>query len=203
MPEPSFHTLHLRGWLDRLRAGDAAARDEILRACQTRLHLLVRKMLRRNPSVGRWTESSDVFTNASLRLLRALEKVDVADTRGFFNLASAVIRRELIDLARHFYGPRGLGANHASNHAPAGGSPAPEPPARDDAADLDRWAALHEAAEKLPAEEREVFGLTFYHDWTQQQIAELFGVDERTVRRRLRRAVEALGGALGGELPGD
>jgi RNA polymerase sigma-70 factor (ECF subfamily) len=72
----------------------------------------------------------------------------VADTREFFNLAAAVIRRELLDLARHFYGPRGVGTNHASNHAPGDGSPTPDPPARTDPAALDRWTALHEAGRR-------------------------------------------------------
>src|SRR5262249_31686133 len=30
---------------------------------------------------------------------------------------------------------------------------------------LERWAAFHEAVETLPAEQREVVGLTFYHGW--------------------------------------
>src|SRR5262245_52666384 len=111
MPEPSFHTVNLLGWLERIRAGDPAARDELLRACGARFETLARKMLRRYPAVQRWADTGDVFQNAALRLLRALESTPVADTRGFFNLAAAVIRRELIDLARHFQGPHGVGAN--------------------------------------------------------------------------------------------
>jgi RNA polymerase sigma factor (sigma-70 family) len=38
--------------------------------------------------------------------------------------------------------------------------------------------------DNLPLEEREVVGLIYYHGWTQQQIAELFNVSVRTVRRR-------------------
>ena len=34
--------------------------------------------------------------------------------------------------------------------------------------------------DQLPIEEQEVVGLTFYNGWTQAQIADLFGVDERT-----------------------
>jgi RNA polymerase sigma factor (sigma-70 family) len=36
---------------------------------------------------------------------------------------------------------------------------------------------------KLPAQEREVVGLAFYHGWSQAEVAELFGVSERTVQR--------------------
>jgi len=46
-----------------------------------------------------------------------------------------------------------------------------------------------------------VFGLTFCHEWAQSQIAELFGIDDRTVRRRLARAFEAINTALSDRLP--
>ena len=35
----------------------------------------------------------------------------------------------------------------------------------------------------MPRREREVVGLVFYHGWTQAQVAELFRVDVRTIRR--------------------
>jgi DNA-directed RNA polymerase specialized sigma24 family protein len=36
---------------------------------------------------------------------------------------------------------------------------------------------------RLPAQLHEVFSYTFYHGWTQNQIAELLGISERQVRR--------------------
>jgi DNA-directed RNA polymerase specialized sigma24 family protein len=189
MPEPSFHTVNLIDWLARIRSGDRDARDDLLRACQARLERLARRMLRGYPAVRQQFETADVFQGASIRLLRALEATPVADTRQFFNLAAAIIRRELIDLARRPRGPRG------------GNGPGDGPDVGDDPAALDRWCALHEAVENLPAEEREVFGLTFYHGWTQDRIADLFGVDVRTVRRRWRAAADALHKTLGGDLP--
>lgn len=181
------------------KGGDQAARNELFRRAYERLERLTRRMVRGYPVVCRWTEPGDVCHTAAMRLLRALEGTPIVDTHGFFNLAAAVIRRELIDLARKFQGPLGVGANHAS-HAPG---LTPDPAAGDpDPADLERWAALHEAVDRLPADEREVFGLIFYHGWKQGQIAALFGVEERTVRRRFRRAVETLHRLLGGDFPG-
>ncbi|HEX4608431.1 MAG TPA: sigma-70 family RNA polymerase sigma factor [Urbifossiella sp.] len=201
MAEP-FNTPEFHALLARIRAGDPAARDALIRACQDRLERLTRRMLRGFPNVRRWADTGDVFQNATMRLLRALDQMDVADTRGLFNLAATMIRRELIDLARHFGGPEGVGANHAS-HTPAEGGPAipdrPDPTA--DPGKLERWTALHEAAERLPVEEREVFGLVFYHGWTQAQVAALLGVDPRTVRRRWQAACIALHAALDGMLP--
>ena len=42
MSESTFHTTQLRGWLDRMQAGDPAARDELVRATQLRLEHLTR-----------------------------------------------------------------------------------------------------------------------------------------------------------------
>src|ERR1051326_1878602 len=114
MAEVSFRTTQMHHWLERLRAGDLAARDELLRSVCPRLEHLARKMLRRYPSVQRWAETDDVLQNALLRLLRALQEVWPSSTREFLGLAAAQMRRELLDLARHFYGPQGEGAHHAS-----------------------------------------------------------------------------------------
>jgi RNA polymerase sigma-70 factor (ECF subfamily) len=79
-----------------------------------RLERLARKMLRRFPGVHRWAETGDVLQNALLRLLRALQEVRPESVRGFFGLVAEQMRRELLDLARHFCGPQGLGARHDS-----------------------------------------------------------------------------------------
>jgi RNA polymerase sigma factor (sigma-70 family) len=68
--------------------------------------------------------------------------------------------------------------------------------------ELELWQRFHAAVEELPSEEREVVGLAFYHGWTQAQIGELIGVDERTIRRRWHRACLRLAEQLDGRLPG-
>jgi RNA polymerase sigma-70 factor (ECF subfamily) len=204
MPTPSFSTHRLLGWLDRIQAGDPSAQDELLRQVGGRLERLAHKMLARFPGVRRWADTGDVLQNASLRLLRALQEVRPANTREFFSLAGEQMRRELLDLSKHFYGPLGLGANHASQAAhPDGQAGAGEPPDRgDDAVELERWCAFHEGVAQLPAEEREVMGLVFYHGWTQAEIAELFGVNVRTIQRRWQSACLRLHRLVGEDLPG-
>ncbi len=169
--------------LERMQAGDRAARDELVRAFQTRLEHLARKMLLKYPSVGRWVEVEDVLHGSLMRLLRALESVRPTSTRAFFGLAAEQMRRELLDLGRHFYGPEGEGANHASvGDEPGKNGPGFEPTDRRDS-DLELWFQFHREVEKLPARECEVVGLIYYHGWTQAQVAELFQVNVRTVRR--------------------
>ncbi|HEY7329052.1 MAG TPA: sigma-70 family RNA polymerase sigma factor [Gemmataceae bacterium] len=204
MADDSFNidTLNLRRLLDRMESGELTARDELLRACWKRLELLARKMLRRFPIVRRWAETDDVLQSALLRLLRALRDVQPANTREFFGLAAVQIRRELLDLARHFNG-EGFAplasANPTTECVALGLEQALEVPEENE--DLDLWCRFHESVDQLPAQEREVIGLSFYDGLTQVQIADLLQVDERTVRRRWRSACLLLNQMVGGELP--
>src|SRR5262245_13193854 len=113
MADPPVDTALLHYWLGRMRAGDAAAREEMLRGVCNRLERLAHRMLRRFPRVQRWVQTDDVLQSALMRLLRALETVQPASVRDFFGLAAEQMRRELLDLARHFYGPHGAGTHQA------------------------------------------------------------------------------------------
>jgi RNA polymerase sigma-70 factor (ECF subfamily) len=176
-----------------MRAGDQAARNELLRATCSRLERLAGKMLQGFPSVRRWAETGDVLQTSLMRLLRALETLRPASMRDFFNLAAVQIQRELLDLARHY-----ASANrHEVPLDAAGDSVAHrEAVSRDDLKDLERWQRFHEQWEKLPAEEREVVGLLYYHGWKQADVAALFNVTVRTVQRRWEAALAKLRDSL-------
>jgi RNA polymerase sigma-70 factor (ECF subfamily) len=200
MSEPTLDTTDLRLLVERSRKGDREAQDALLRRAGQQLEGMARAMLRRFPAVHRQVETADVLQNALIRLLRALRKVDPGSTREFFALAAVQIRRELIDLARHLKHRPVL-----RQHPPAGGRPEGAFDAADEAGgetDMDFWCSLHEAVERLPVAEREVFSLSFYHGWTQPQIAELLHVTDRQVRRRWNAAVLALSKELGDAFPG-
>jgi RNA polymerase sigma-70 factor (ECF subfamily) len=197
MPDATVNTVQLNNWVDRMRAGDLAARDELLRGVSNRLERLARKMLQRFPSVQRWAQTDDVLQNALRRLRRALQQVRPGSVRDFFGLAAEQMRRELLDLARHFHGPHGAAAHHESGILDDGSRAAPEVPDRAERTpELERWATFHEEVARLPAEEREVVGLIFYHGWTQAAVAELFGVSTRTVQRWWESAVRKLRGVV-------
>jgi DNA-directed RNA polymerase specialized sigma24 family protein len=53
-------------------------------------------------------------------------------------------------------------------------------------------ARFGEELEHLPVRKREVMGLILYHGWTQAQVADLFQVDVRTIRRRWESALVPL-----------
>jgi RNA polymerase sigma-70 factor (ECF subfamily) len=187
----SFRTSQLLGLLDRMRAGDRAAADELFRHLGDRLERLARKMLRGFPAVRRWEGTGDVLQNASLRLMRALQKVRPDSTPKFFALAGIQIRRELLDLKRHY---RAVNAAHHSDRVCGdSGTPAHEPvdpaPGLDE---LEEWCAFHQQIDGLPEEEREVVDLHFYQGLSKAQVAELLEVDVRTVQRRWNAALQRL-----------
>jgi RNA polymerase sigma factor (sigma-70 family) len=189
--------------IDRLRT-DESARVELLNHVAQRLVRLTRKMLRDYPGVQRWEQTDDVLQNATLRLYRALNQVAPPTAQDFFRLAAAMIRRELIDLARRYSGPMGLGANHASlaggNEDGDGFSPAGESSL--DPSRIAEWTDFHRQVERLPDEERAVVDLLFYQGLNQAEAAAVLGVSDRTVKRRWQSARLALHEALGGQLPG-
>ena len=59
------------------------------------------------PACSAGQHEDDVVQNAAIRLLRSLEAVTPNSVAGYFTLAAREIRRELIDLSRHHYGPEG------------------------------------------------------------------------------------------------
>src|SRR5258708_7333453 len=112
MAEDSQATIHLQRCLDRLSAGDEGARDELVGHAATRLLALTRRMFKDYGRLKRWEQTEDVCQNASVRLWNALKVSNPRDARAFYRLAALQIRRELIDLIRHHFGPEGMGANH-------------------------------------------------------------------------------------------
>jgi RNA polymerase sigma-70 factor (ECF subfamily) len=179
----------LQLFLTRMQAGDPAARDELFRRMASRLEGLTRKMLNRFPGVRRWAVTDDVLQSALVRLLRALEAVQPATPREFLGLATEQIRRELLDLARHYYGPKGLGANHASRGEDSRDPLLEQPAPAEEASALAAWCEFHEQVRRLPAEEREVVDLLFYQELTQAEAAALIHVTVRTVQRRWQSAL--------------
>jgi RNA polymerase sigma-70 factor (ECF subfamily) len=195
MSEQPGNTTLIQGLLDRLSAGDESAKDELIKHSMERLQRLARKMLRENPAVRRWNETDDVLQNALIRLNRALHTERPESTRRFIGLAAMQIRRELIDLWRHYYGPQGDGAHHASDPRQANSQDRGNPiydqgavdttPSEIVSEDMERF---HTLVGELPEKLGEVFEKSFYLDMTQDEIAKDIGVSTKTIKRRWRDA---------------
>ena len=190
MPDSPANIRQLQALLDE---GDEAAYGELLSIASVRLHKLARKILRDFPRLRRWEQTDDVFQTAALRLHQSLSEVKPDSVKQFFGLAAIQIRRTLIDLARHHYGPEGPAANQesAADRDLKGNIDSPET--------LALWAEFHEQVDHLPDEQRDVFQLLWYSGITQRETAELLDISERTVLRRYCRARLTLRKSLHGD----
>jgi len=135
------------------------------------LRILSRKILADIPGVERWVEIDDLVQNGSLRLWKALEKHHPPTPLNYFRLAAAVIRCELIDLSRRYFGPQGLAANQAKSwiQSSQGASPVElMGNSTHDPVNLSSWTEFHEYLEKFPDEERTPFDLLCYQGMLKQ-----------------------------------
>jgi len=207
-PKHNDRTTHLQACIDRLQQGDEAARAELIEGACHRLRVLTSTMLR-GDRIGRWEQTDDVMQQAMICLQRTLEECPPQTVRDFMRLAAFQIRRTLIQLARHYFRPYGLGTNHLSNpNADTSGAlawldtPADDATPSQVASQAEQWERLHGEIERLPDEDREVVELIWFHDLKQSEVADLTSVTVRTVQRRWIRARLTLFRALGGTVPG-
>ena len=158
--------------LDRLQGGDESARAELIDHSCERLRSLARKMMKPFKRLHRWAEADDVSQDAMLR--RSLKDVKPESVAQFFALAATQIRRVLLDMARHYFGPEGPGTyQHLDSDA---ASDEPESP--------QEWTAFYETLDTLPSEERAVVDLLWFEGLTQAEAAVVLGTSERTIKRR-------------------
>jgi RNA polymerase sigma-70 factor (ECF subfamily) len=181
--------------IDRLNAGDVSARNELLVHARARLNGLAHKMLYSFSTVKPWEQTDDVLQNALVRLDRALQVVPFTTVMEFICLATTQIRRELLDLARHYGGPRGFAANQVPPGQPSGGDKDSSSDggaaaiqrmatASHDPSQLADWTEFHQQVEALPPEDREVFNLRWYLGMNQSEAAAVLGVSHATIRKR-------------------
>jgi RNA polymerase sigma factor (sigma-70 family) len=203
-PAAAMTDLNDSSWgelFDRLPEGGDSVREEILRRSQEQVRRMARRMLQRFPGVQTVAETDDVLNNVLLRLTAALRDIPIASRADYFRLAAVQVRRELIDLARHYRHliRHSVPLNPGSEGQPSG--PNGSEATVDDPSHLARWEEWHRAIEGLPGEERAVFDLLWYHGLSQPEAAEALGVPLRTVKRRWQSARFRLYEALDGELP--
>ena len=141
-----------------------------------------------------------MFQVAALRLPRSLQADRPDSPRAFFGLAATQVRRPLIDLARHHFGPEG----HAARHHSSGGRGdlvADPPDHRGGPDTAQAWTDFHEAVEALPDDERAVLDLVWYGGLTRREAAIAagdLGTDRETA---MARGAAAPARSPGGERP--
>jgi len=167
--------------LERMHAGDAAARDALFSTAYEELRRLARARLRGG---GRNTvlETTSLVHECYLRLVRA-EELRAADRRAFFAYASQVMRSLIVNSVRERQAERrGGGA------PPLTLSTGIEPSL---SGDEEMILKVHEALEVLAQADgrlAQVAQMRYFGGYSEQEIAEALDVTERTVRRDWERA---------------
>jgi RNA polymerase sigma-70 factor (ECF subfamily) len=192
--------------LSQAARGDEQAHGELLRHVGARLLKLTRRMLRGYPHLQRWEQTDDIYQTAVARLYQALTQMTPESAQHFWHLAALQIRRTLIDLARTHFGPEGQARHHHSDGALAREDADAEivrnaPQRSAEPVTLEDWTAFHEAVDRLPEGERDVFQLVWYSGLTQQETADTIGVSLPTVQRRWYAAQVSLYRALQDKTP--
>ena len=185
--------------IEKSLAGDPDAKEDLLDHACERLMSLTRKMLQGYPNLRRWEDTEDIYQNSMIRLHRALSHVRIESTRHFFNLAALQIRRELIDAARRYFGPEGLGANHHTDSQPSDDQGGTLHNKANEPDDITTWTEFHVQVDQLPPEELEVVNLLFYEGLSQEESAKVLGISFRTLKRRWQSAKLKLYKELTGE----
>ena len=188
----------LQGLLDRMKAGDRAARRELLdRAC-ARLRRLASTMLAGSfPALREQHELDSVVHETWLRLLQALDQVEPPTVADFFRLAAHKVRQVLLDMAdrqrrRAAREVSGLsGDSDWEGVASVAGQTL-------DPARLALWSEFHARVANLPADERKVFELHYYLELPQAEIARMLGLHPRKVSYLWVAATERLADDLDG-----
>ena len=193
-------TAAVQRYLDAL-AGDAPA-EPIVRALLDRsvrrLQVLCANLLyRAYPRLMRPPlnlQPDELLGAVVERLLKALRAARPQTVRDFFALANQHIRWELNDLARRL------------DNEPAAGELydgiALSPPSSVSRL-TPNGVRMLQAIEELPVDEREVFDLVRIQGMTQTEAAEVLAVSNKTVQRRLNRALLILSETLDDLRPND
>jgi RNA polymerase sigma factor (sigma-70 family) len=178
--------------VERWRAGDRAAGDELFDYTQSRLQRFAKQMLRLHSDVHAEVETADLIQQCCVRLIKALRAIIPTSMDHFRNLAYMQVRRELIDLAHSITRYQPL---------PAQVEPVAPGTSKADVEDLQNWAAFYEAVDQLSEEDRRLFDLRFSEGRTWAEIAGELGVHEDTARKRWARLLIALRKAVGNWMP--
>lgn len=182
-------TVAVQRYLDELAGGaptEPVVRDLLSRSAD-RLHLLCSTLLHQSyPRLTRPPlnlQAEEMLSAVVERLLKAMREVRPQSVRQFFGLANRHMRWELNDIARR------LDEQSVVLGFQDSGVAAPE--SSGSVVSLNAKRML-EAIENLPEEEREVFELLRIQGLTYGETAEVLGVSESTVHRRLNRGLVLL-----------
>ena len=185
MPDNNNTTEHLEKLLALFRNGDENSKVQIVEFSFKRFKKLAKGMIASYPLLRTKADTDDLLQNFIIRLTKVIESIVPNNSADFFQLASVLMRNELIDMGRKLFGKDGAKKKFEQSTDPKL-LDAKEP--SDGPSGLLEWVEFHESIDKLPEEEKIVFQLVFYQEFTQEEVAKLLGLSLKTVFRRWTKA---------------
>lgn len=185
MADKNNTTHHLDNLLTLFKKGDEKSKIQIVEFSFKRFKKLAKRMIASYPLLRSKADTDDLLQNFLIRLTKAIESIIPNSSVDFFQLASVLMRNELIDMGRKLFGKDGAKKNFEQPTDP-NLLDAKEP--GEGPSGLLEWVEFHESIDKLPEEEKIVFQLIFYQEFTQDEVAELLGLSLKTVFRRWTKA---------------
>lgn len=159
--------------LHAARGGDLAAMDRIVPLLYDDLRLIARRQLRRE--LGDRTMRPTSLVHEVYVKLKNAAALNAGDRAHFLAIAARAMRQVLVDDARRRTASKRGGSWDRVTFGD-----------RDwdrDALDADEILALNDAMDQLEPRQRQVVECRFFGGMEEQEIAEMLGVNERTVRR--------------------
>jgi RNA polymerase sigma factor (sigma-70 family) len=195
--EHSPRTSHFARLLDRIRAGDPAAKEQLVNDAYQRVHAQAHYILRgRYPTAKRDLETGDVVSISLEGFLARLRKglAHVPDNPAeLFGYVDRIIRNVVIDEVRRLSGPK-FQAQFPEAEIP----PDQQAPSNGSfSEDALRRLMVEEAIAALPENEQMLVDMRYRREMSPEEIALEFGLNPTTVRRQLRSVLRKLRGMFG------
>ncbi len=173
-----------------------------------RLHLLCQSLLYKSyPRLTRGPlnlNADELLGGVVERLIKAMREIRPGNVRQFFALANQHMRWELNDLARRLDNRVAMMELHDSHAAPVDvsvGTRSSSPNSGSVSDVSSKMRLILQAIDALPEEEREVLTLVRMQSMTKSEAANVLGVSEKTVQRRLQRCLIRLADQIADVLP--
>lgn len=185
LPDKFDTTQHVEKLLQLLKNGDPNSKIQIIEFSFKRFKKLAKRMIASYPLLRTKADTDDLLQNFIIRLSKAIDSIVPKNSLDFFQLASVLMRNELIDMGRKLFGKDGAKKNFEQSTDPKF-LDAKEP--GEGPSGVSEWVEFHESIGKLPDEERSVFQLIFYQGFSHDEVSNLLGISIKTVFRRWTKA---------------
>lgn len=171
--------------LDAWRAGDVSSRDELFEVVFVELRQISAALLRaeRNASLS----TGDLVNEAVIRLLR-IERIEWADKAHFLALSARAMRRVLVDHARRKHSDKRQHERVTLITQVHGGGP--------ERIELDKLDKALIRLQAIDPERAEIVELRYFGGLSLEEVAEVTGVSDSTVKRSWRVARAWLADAM-------